>query len=105
SIGLCDREIDAKSIKVQNVGCQTEDANVPSEAVPGFLTDALVGLDKIQGSDSSIAWNDNILSDDYMDTAGQEIGDSHLNTRGVATINTQNEVNVSVDIADASGEG
>ncbi|KAM3172573.1 hypothetical protein ACTXT7_014246 [Hymenolepis weldensis] len=105
SIGLCDREIDAKPIQAQDVGSQTEDANVPSETVPGFLTEALMGLDKIHGSDSLIAWNDNNLSDDYMDTAGQEIRDPHPNTLGEAPTNTQNEVNVSVDIADASGEG
>lgn len=80
-------------INFSSISCfQTEDANVPSESVPGFLTEALMGLDKIQGSDSSIAWNDNNLSDDYMDTAGQEIRDPHPNTRGVAPTNTQNEV-------------
>ncbi|VDO05326.1 unnamed protein product [Rodentolepis nana] len=104
SIRLCDREIDAKPIHALVACTQTEDINGPNEIVPGFLTEALMGLDKSQGQNSSIAWNENNFVDDSVDTTGQEIIDPPPDTTDERLANTQNKVNVSIDIADASNE-
>nr|CDS33769.1 Centrosomal protein of 63 kDa (Cep63 protein) [Hymenolepis microstoma] len=104
SIRLCDREIDAKPIQTLDACFQTEDYNTPTEIVPGFLTEALMGLDKSQGPNSSTVWNDHNLVDYFVDTTGHEIIDPRPNTTDEPLANTQNKVNVSVNIADASNE-
>ncbi|KAM7539794.1 hypothetical protein Aperf_G00000031272 [Anoplocephala perfoliata] len=103
-IGCCDREIDAKPVRTQDVECQTE-SNESLGTVPDFLTEALIGLDSSQRPVSSAAWSESALPNDCRGISCQTVQVEPPSLGKEDTPNAQIEVDVSVDTADVTNEG
>ncbi|VDM30418.1 unnamed protein product [Hydatigera taeniaeformis] len=107
-VGYCDRGISCKPVSTQTAECQIPEVfmNSSMNNIPGFLAEALMVLDGSRCLASPVAQREiELTSAAELGHESQNKPSNISNLENGSPLATQTEVNVSVDIGDASHEG